>query len=49
MKPLQENDMRLMQELTDIFGVSLHSTVTRMELQQLYDESQVLNEELQAQ
>ncbi|MEK4368186.1 CHASE3 domain-containing protein [Paenibacillus sp. FSL R5-0473] len=49
MKPLQENDMKLMQELTDIFGVSLHSTVTRMELQQLYDESQVLNEELQAQ
>ncbi|KLU55063.1 hypothetical protein EL84_23545 [Paenibacillus sp. VT-400] len=49
MKPLQENDMKLMQELTDIFSVSLHSTVTRMELQQLYDESQVLNEELQAQ
>ncbi|MCW3790524.1 CHASE3 domain-containing protein [Paenibacillus sp. LS1] len=49
MKPLQESDMKLMQELTDIFGVSLHSTVTRMELQQLYDESQVLNEELQAQ
>ncbi|WP_248278165.1 CHASE3 domain-containing protein [Paenibacillus sp. SZ31] len=49
MNPLQENDMKLMQELTEIFGVSLHSTVTRMELQQLYDESQVLNEELQAQ
>ncbi|WP_340013252.1 CHASE3 domain-containing protein [Paenibacillus sp. FSL K6-1318] len=49
MKPLQESDMKLMQELTEIFGVSLHSTVTRMELQQLYDESQVLNEELQAQ
>ncbi|OMF15412.1 hypothetical protein BK131_11080 [Paenibacillus amylolyticus] len=49
MKPLQESDMKLMQELTEIFGVSLHSTITRMELQQLYDESQVLNEELQAQ
>ncbi|WP_258166434.1 CHASE3 domain-containing protein [Paenibacillus sp. PCH8] len=49
MKPLQEKDMKLIHELTDIFGVSLHSTVTRMELQHLYDESQVLNEELQAQ
>lgn len=49
MKPLQEQAMKLIEELTVIFGVSLHSTATRMELQQLYDESQVLNEELQAQ
>ncbi|MBB6021783.1 two-component system chemotaxis sensor kinase CheA [Paenibacillus sp. JGP012] len=49
MKPLQEQAMKLIDELTVIFGVSLHSTATRMELQHLYDESQVLNEELQAQ
>lgn len=49
MKPLTEKAMELIKELTVIFGVSLHSTVTRMELQHLYDESQVLNEELQAQ
>ncbi|WP_434750906.1 CHASE3 domain-containing protein [Paenibacillus amylolyticus] len=49
MKPLPEQSMEWIRELTVIFGVSLHSTVTRMELQQLYDESQVLNEELQAQ
>ncbi|WP_248064829.1 CHASE3 domain-containing protein [Paenibacillus silvae] len=49
MKPLQEQAMKLIDELAVIFGVSLHSTATRMELQHLYDESQVLNEELQAQ
>lgn len=49
MKPLQDSEIALLNELIDIFGVSLHSSVTRMELQQLYDESQVLNEELQAQ
>lgn len=49
MKSLQENDMKMLGELIEIFSVSLHSTATRMELQQLYDESQVLNEELQAQ
>ncbi|MFC9709580.1 CHASE3 domain-containing protein [Paenibacillus sp. NPDC056933] len=49
MKSLQENDMKMLGELIEIFSVSLHSTATRMELQQLYNESQVLNEELQAQ
>ncbi|MFS0868971.1 CHASE3 domain-containing protein [Paenibacillus xylanilyticus] len=49
LKPLQENELDQLKELIEIFSVSLHSTATRMELQQLYDESQVLNEELQAQ
>lgn len=49
MKPIPERAMEWIKEIAVIFGVSLHSTVTRMELQHLYDESQVLNEELQAQ
>lgn len=49
MKPIQSTETKLLTELIEIFGVSLHSTVTRMELQHLYDESQVLNEELQTQ
>ncbi|WP_260503791.1 CHASE3 domain-containing protein [Paenibacillus illinoisensis] len=49
LKPLLENELEQLHELVEIFSVSLHSTATRMELQQLYDESQVLNEELQAQ
>ncbi|CAI6051850.1 Sensor histidine kinase RcsC [Paenibacillus sp. JJ-100] len=49
MKPLSEKALEVIKELTVIFGVSLHSTVTRMELQHLYDESQAMNEELQAQ
>ncbi|UPK46987.1 CHASE3 domain-containing protein [Paenibacillus pabuli] len=49
MKPIEPKGTRLLTELIEIFGVSLHSTVTRMELQHLYDESQVLNEELQTQ
>lgn len=49
MKSLQESDIQVLGELIEIFSVSLHSTATRMELQQLYDESQVLNEELQSQ
>ncbi|MFJ2043217.1 CHASE3 domain-containing protein [Paenibacillus taichungensis] len=49
MKPIEPKETKLLTELIEIFGVSLHSTVTRMELQHLYDESQVLNEELQTQ
>ncbi|MGV2882270.1 CHASE3 domain-containing protein [Paenibacillus taichungensis] len=49
MKQIEPKETKLLTELIEIFGVSLHSTVTRMELQHLYDESQVLNEELQAQ
>lgn len=49
MKPVSEKALEIIKELTAIFGVSLHSTVTRMELQHLYDESQAMNEELQAQ
>lgn len=49
MKPIQSTETKLLTELIEIFGVSLHSTVTRMELQHLYDESQVLNEELRTQ
>ncbi|WP_405156923.1 CHASE3 domain-containing protein [Paenibacillus sp. FSL K6-0108] len=49
MKPIEPKGTRLLTELIEIFGVSLHSTVTRMELQHLYDESQILNEELQTQ
>ncbi|WP_339852560.1 CHASE3 domain-containing protein [Paenibacillus sp. FSL W7-1088] len=49
MKPIEPKETKLLTELIEIFGVSLHSTITRMELQHLYDESQVLNEELQAQ
>ncbi|SDK22677.1 two-component system, chemotaxis family, sensor kinase CheA [Paenibacillus sp. OK060] len=49
MKPIESKETKLLTELIEIFGVSLHSTVTRMELQHLYDESQVLNEELQTQ
>ncbi|SEK63968.1 CHASE3 domain-containing protein [Paenibacillus sp. OK003] len=49
MKPIESKETKLLTELIEIFGVSLHSTITRMELQHLYDESQVLNEELQTQ
>lgn len=49
LQPLSQDQAALLSELNEIFGVSLHSVMTRMELQQLYDESQVLNEELQAQ
>ncbi|WP_342551347.1 CHASE3 domain-containing protein [Paenibacillus sp. FSL R7-0652] len=49
MKPIPERAMEWIKEIAVIFGVSLHSTFTRMELQHLYDESQVLNEELQVQ
>ncbi|WP_440109145.1 CHASE3 domain-containing protein [Paenibacillus sp. QZ-Y1] len=49
MKQLPSKDTKLLTELIEIFSVSLHSTATRMELQELYNQSQVLNEELQAQ
>ncbi|MFB5676115.1 CHASE3 domain-containing protein [Paenibacillus terreus] len=48
-EPVEEEKMDLLKEFTALFGTSVHSAVVNMVLQQLYSESQVMNEELQAQ
>ncbi|WP_322902847.1 CHASE3 domain-containing protein [Paenibacillus sp. SGZ-1009] len=49
LQPLTEQQKSLFQELLDIFAVTMHSVMTRMEVEQLYRESQSLNHELQVQ
>ncbi len=49
LQPLTEQQKHLLQQLIDIFAVTFHSVMTRMEVEQLYRESQTLNHELQVQ
>ncbi|WPP40529.1 CHASE3 domain-containing protein [Paenibacillus hunanensis] len=49
LEPMTDKQKHLLQQLIDIFAVTLHSVMTRMEVEQLYRESQSLNHELQAQ
>ncbi len=49
LEPMMDKQKHLLQQLIDIFAVTLHSVMTRMEVEQLYHESQSLNHELQVQ
>ncbi len=48
-RPLDALEMQLLEQLTHQLGISLNSIRSKMEIQQLYHESQTLNEELQSQ
>lgn len=49
LSPWQPHHIKLLNELLNIMGVTVNSVITRMEIQNLYQESQVMNEELQVQ
>ncbi|MGC6585891.1 CHASE3 domain-containing protein [Paenibacillus sp. Dod16] len=48
-KPFDELEIQLIEQLNFQLGVTLNSIQSKMEIQQLYHESQTLNEELQSQ
>ena len=48
-KPFDELEIQLLEQLNFQLGVTLNSIQSKMEIQQLYHESQTLNEELQSQ
>lgn len=48
-KPLDEEKRLLLEQFLQVLGVTLNSIFNKMEIQQLYRESQALNEELQVQ
>ncbi|ANA83041.1 HAMP domain-containing protein [Paenibacillus glucanolyticus] len=48
-KPFDELEIQLLEQLNQQLGVTLNSIRSKMEIQQLYHESQTLNEELQSQ
>ncbi|MFD1885825.1 CHASE3 domain-containing protein [Paenibacillus wenxiniae] len=49
LEPMTDKQKHLLQQLIDIFAVTMHSVMTRMEVEQLYRESQAMNHELQVQ
>ncbi|WP_235439868.1 GAF domain-containing protein [Paenibacillus sp. DMB20] len=48
-KPMDETQKQLLEQLLHVFGAAMNSMYNKMEIQQLYRESQALNEELQVQ
>ncbi|UNK16572.1 CHASE3 domain-containing protein [Paenibacillus sp. N3/727] len=48
-KPMDDEKRQLLEQLLQVLGVALNSMLNKMEIQQLYRESQALNEELQVQ
>ncbi|WP_411349232.1 CHASE3 domain-containing protein [Paenibacillus sp. WLX2291] len=49
LQPLTEQQKQLFQQLLDIFAVTMNLVMTRMEVEQLYRDSQAMNHELQVQ
>ncbi len=49
LEPMTEKQKLLLEQLIEIFAVTMHSVMTRMEVEQLYRESQSMNHELQVQ
>ncbi|MEW4368434.1 CHASE3 domain-containing protein [Paenibacillus kandeliae] len=49
LQPLTEQQKHLFQQLLDIFAVTMNLVMTRMEVEQLYRDSQSMNHELQVQ
>ncbi|MBP1999876.1 two-component system chemotaxis sensor kinase CheA [Paenibacillus shirakamiensis] len=49
LESMSQDTLEFLHELANVAGVSIHSMITRVEIQRLYRDSQALNEELQVQ